>query len=214
MAAANDLETEYMRKYNSKDPSVGYNIKDGGSHGSHHEETKKQISETQIKKYAAMTQEQRDQKAAPISGWWEGKEREPHTEEWKQKNSEMMKEWHSNNEHPRLGDHHTEEAKSAMSKKMTGRKRTPEAIAKVVQKLQRNQDKEESVIKLYKDGIIIGDMETKLDLNRSAIYRILKRNNIDTTKRGNKGKRKKLSPETKAKQSQSAKERWIKIKQS
>jgi group I intron endonuclease len=43
---ADRLENEYMIKYDSRNPAVGYNLKSGGSAGKHSEETKKIIGET------------------------------------------------------------------------------------------------------------------------------------------------------------------------
>ena len=41
----NTYEIEYIRKYNTLVPS-GYNLREGGNNGKHHEETKKKISTT------------------------------------------------------------------------------------------------------------------------------------------------------------------------
>jgi group I intron endonuclease len=41
---ANYLEDYYMELYNSRDKNIGYNLKEGGSHGKHSEETKQKIS--------------------------------------------------------------------------------------------------------------------------------------------------------------------------
>lgn len=41
---ANNLEEYYIQKYNTLDHSFGYNLKHGGSHGGHTEETKQKIS--------------------------------------------------------------------------------------------------------------------------------------------------------------------------
>lgn len=44
---ANNLEEYYIQKYNTLDHSSGYNLKHGGSHGGHTEETKQKISKAQ-----------------------------------------------------------------------------------------------------------------------------------------------------------------------
>lgn len=45
--ALTDLENEYMVKYNSRDPKVGYNIARARRHGGHSEETKRKIGDAQ-----------------------------------------------------------------------------------------------------------------------------------------------------------------------
>lgn len=45
-AQANILEDFYIDKYDSTNPEKGYNIKKGGTHGSHSYETKKKLSDT------------------------------------------------------------------------------------------------------------------------------------------------------------------------
>src|ERR1700743_807675 len=41
---ADRLETENITKYDSRNPEIGYNLKEGGSHGKHSEESKLKIS--------------------------------------------------------------------------------------------------------------------------------------------------------------------------
>ena len=42
---ANQIESDLIEKYHSRNPKFGYNIKEGGSYGSHSEETRKKIGE-------------------------------------------------------------------------------------------------------------------------------------------------------------------------
>ena len=45
---ADEIEKYYIEKYNSRDNSIGYNLKEGGRGGRHSEETKAKISQAQI----------------------------------------------------------------------------------------------------------------------------------------------------------------------
>ena len=102
-SVADYLEDIYIQEYNSTDHSTGYNLKEGGSAGKHSEETKNKISATLKVQVAEWTDEERTLRSAPISGYWEGKKRGPHTEEWKENNSIFMIERHKLNGHPMQG---------------------------------------------------------------------------------------------------------------
>src|ERR1700722_11690485 len=87
---ADKLEEQYMMQFNSRNLEIGYNLKEGGSAGKHSEETKIKIAETLQSQFNAMTQEEKNKRAEPISTYCLGKERGPHTEEWKEDNSQFM----------------------------------------------------------------------------------------------------------------------------
>jgi group I intron endonuclease len=100
----NHYETQYMEKLNSMVPN-GYNLKEGGNSGKHHEETKKKISKTL-----------KDRKDIVRTKSQLGK---PHSEETKKKISDTLKiktdlvrkfpSW--------LGKTHTEKTKKIISEK-------------------------------------------------------------------------------------------------
>jgi NUMOD3 motif len=207
---ANMFEDQYMELYHSKDPEIGYNIKSAGSHGKHHEATKVKISETLKAQMAQMTPEEIAAKAAPISTYWLGKERGPHTDEWKEENSTRMKDWHANNEHPMLGHHHTEEAKAKMSEANIGHKDTPETTAKRSLVRKTKTEKEQAVIAAYQNGDTINAIVKDLNIGQGTIYRILKRNNISLSNNFTRWTGKTHSPETKQKMSESRKAIWTK----
>lgn len=125
---ADQHEQYWIDFYKSRDHKIGYNIKGGGSVGLHSEETKAKISKTLKAQAEQWTEEEKAQRVAPISGWWEGKERGPHTEEWKDNNSKMMIQRHATQGHPMQGKHHTEEAKAKISQAGIGRKMNPESV--------------------------------------------------------------------------------------
>lgn len=75
--ACNDLEIDYIKKFNTLSP-IGYNIESGGGNSACHPDTKKKLSE--IFKGRKMSKEQRDK----ISKRMTGIKRKPFTDEWKQ----------------------------------------------------------------------------------------------------------------------------------
>ena len=197
--AADELETFYMHRHDTKNPDKGYNLKNGGNHGLHSEETKKQISETQLEKCATMTEEEKKAKAAPIMGWWEGKERGPHTEEWKQENGARTKERHATVGHPMEGRHQSEEAKNAIGRKNEGRKRDPAKVKERAKKAERNQDIEKDVVAMKKEGKTAKEICAAFGIYTSTLYRILHRNNVKIMG---------LSEEERANKSKDQKAQW------
>jgi group I intron endonuclease len=93
-----ELEQEYIKKYNSLYPN-GYNLLDGGnSNKHHHEKTKKKISEKGKGRIAwnkgiSLTEEHKKNLSKSLmgkEGYWTGKSH-PQTEETKKKISETNK---------------------------------------------------------------------------------------------------------------------------
>lgn len=202
---ADKTEDYYMEKYGTLDPTIGYNKKKAGSHGIHAEATKQQISKTLKTQYDAMTPEEKKKKVEPIAGWWGGKERGPHSQEWKDNNSDMMKRRHVEQGHPMQDKHHTEEAKQQISQKLTGRKNPGDWHRG---KPQTSQEKESIIIEAYKQGINIKDIRDQFNVGQTTIYRILDRNNIPRSNNFTKWNGRTHSEETKSQMSISAKEVW------
>lgn len=175
---ADKLESEYIIKYNSKNGEIGYNLKDGGRGGKHSEETKAKISKTLKMKAEQWTPEERAKRTEAISGWWEGKQRGPHTEEWKDANSKFMIERHKTQGHPMQGKHHTEEVKLQLSIANTGRKMPKESVERGAEKRRMNPEKEQLIVKAYQDGESILNIREIFKTGNASIYRILERNNI------------------------------------
>ena len=190
---ANKLEDHYMDVYDSRNPDIGYNIKRGGSNGTHSEETIKKISETLKKQYEEMSDEEKAARAAPISGYWKDKSRGPHSEEQKKNISDKMKEWHADNIHPMLGKHHTEEARQKQSEAFKGKKRPPESVKKSAEARKMPPEREQAIIQAYLNGDTIKSIRERFG---ASVYRVLNRNNIPRLKNFKKWTGKKHSPET------------------
>jgi len=172
---ADKLETFYIEKYDAKDHNFGYNIKNGGSHGRHSEETKKKISES-LKK--VILSEQALINRNKIKDYWLGKKRVPFSEEQKKQKSEFFIQWHSENIHPMLGKHHTEEAKIKISTASTGRKIPRASVEAGAEKRRMKKEKEQNIIDAYINNMSIVEIENKFNTGRTSIYRIIKRNNL------------------------------------
>jgi group I intron endonuclease len=205
--SANYLEILYQDQYNTLDPAIGYNVKRAGSHGAHAESTKQQISETLKKQAAEWTPEERIERAAPISTYWLGKERGPHSEERKDVISTRITEWHANNEHPMQGQHHTEETKTQMSKANKGRKRTPESIEKGRQARTKTEH-DQAIIEMYQNNVSIKKIGETFGIGNGRIYRTLDRHNIPRRENFDHEIGKKRTDETKALISQIKQEWW------
>jgi group I intron endonuclease len=204
---ANAYEDYYIVLYNARNLDVGYNLKEGGSHGKHAPETIAKISENSAKFWLGklLPEDTKNKIGKANIGHL-------HTEEWKEENSLMMKEWHANNQHPMLGQHHTEEAKEQMSEKLTGRKRDPVAVKKGIEngagKPKMSKDREQGICQAYTSGKNIADIETEFATGRSSIYRILNRNNIPRSNNSSKWTGKTHQEETKQKMSETRTEYW------
>lgn len=204
---ADKLEDYYIIKYNSRDLNIGYNLKEGGSHGRHLEETKQKMSENAFSPWLGkhLSEEMKQKISDSRSGI-------PHTEEWKQENSEMMKEWHANNPHPMEGKHHTEEAKQSMSKKLSGIKRDPESVKRGAEKRKMPLEREKAILADYLARITARELQKKYGISASSIYRILDRNGVERHGDRSNWAGKTHTPETKAKMSGSASKIWAERK--
>lgn len=120
---ANILESKFIENYNTKNQEIGYNLKDGGSHGKHSEETKLKIS---LATTGRIVSEATRKKISEIHTGLP----KPHSEETIRKTSERMKKRHAEVGHPMQGKHHTDETKQLLSQKLQGRKRSAEEIEK------------------------------------------------------------------------------------
>jgi len=149
---ADELENKYIIEYNSRDPEIGYNLKEGGSFGKHSEETKKKISATLSEQAAEWSPEKLEERSRPIREYWRGKKRGPHTEDWKKNNSIFMRKRHQENIHPMQGKHHSEEAKIKIRAANKGKKIDPKVLEKRGKARRRNLDKDNLVIELYQKG--------------------------------------------------------------
>ena len=200
---ADKLEAEYIIQYDSRNPDIGYNLKEGGSAGKHSEETKQKISANAAKFW--LGKELSDEVKIKIGISKTGYK---HTEEWKEENSIRTKAWHAENVHPMLGQHHTEEAKAKISESTKGKKRDPESVKKSAEARKMSPEREQAILKAYNDGIIISEIEIQFNTSRSSIYRVLKRNNISRERENNSWLGKKHSEETLDKMSKARKKYW------
>lgn len=207
-ATADAYESYYIELYNSRDGEIGYNLKTGGSAGKHSEETKKRISQTLKTQTAALSPEELMKKASPIAGWWAGKERGPHTDEWKEENSRFMKERHASQGHPMQGKHHSDETRLKMSAANKGRVYSQETIKKRSKKLEMPIEKQQAIIKAYQDGKTIRSICNELDVNTSGVYRVLHRHDIPLTNNFTRWEGKTHSEETKQKMAEARKAYW------
>lgn len=204
-AIADAYEAYYITLYRSQNPEIGYNIKEGGAAGRHSEETKNKISES-IKNKEWSPEALEGRKTA--GRLWKGKKRGPHTEEWKEQNSEMMKKRHAEQGHPMEGKHHTNEAKAKISIASKG-KRLSEETKNKMSFSKRKKDIEEGIANDYKSGMTIKDIKSKYNCGNGKIYRTLKLYNIPLQpERHNTWESKTHSKETKEKMSSSAKKHW------
>lgn len=206
--SADYLEEHFINRYDSRNPQIGYNLKEGGSAGKHSDETRKKISETLKAQAATWTPEELAKRAAPIAGWWTGKERGPHSEDWKEENSVRTKEWHANNEHPMLGKHHTEESLRKISEASKGHSVSEEHRKAISKAHKMGLEREVAILQAYHDGKTIADIETAFQTGRSSIYRILKRNNIARERDRTNWSGKTHNEETKQKMAEARRKYW------
>ena len=105
----NALETYYIKKYDTM--NNGYNMTEGGYNGLLSDETKHKISESlKGHKMSLLTYQK-----ICLTG-------HPHSEETKERISELAKERYKNKEnHPMFGKHHTEESKRKNSESRKGK---------------------------------------------------------------------------------------------
>ena len=173
---ADCLEFYYINKFDSKNPKIGYNIKDGGRDGKHSQESKEKIAKKMTGR--EISEETREK----LSKVLKGINSHPRSEDFKNKVSESMKKWHSNHDHPLLGTTRTEEQKKSISRKLKGKKRKPEFVEKtkraLLKKYAMTEEQELEIIELYKSGIGINKITDILNINNRKIYRVFEKYNI------------------------------------
>lgn len=200
---ADILENENIIKYDSRNPKIGYNLKEGGSAGKHSDKTKAKISKT-LKEKIELFGPFND--IAKIGKAWKGKKRGPQSEERKEVIAQNSKDWHANNVHPMKGKHHSEETLNKISEKSKMQwkegKHTEESIKKGALARRMDPEKEQNILQAYLNGEPIAKIEEKFQIRISGIYRILKRNNIARKRPRDNWSGKKHSEETKQKMSE------------
>lgn len=203
---ADKIESEYIAEYNSQDPNIGYNLKDGGSHGKHSNETKEKISKSLSEK--EWSQEALSARLSNLKSG-KGEKRGPHTQEWKDNNSKMMIERHKAQGHPMQGKHHSEKAKQKISEALNSddvksKIYTEDRNKKISEALKH--PKEQEILESYLSGTKVKDICLKFKTGNGTIYRILDRNGIDKSRPRDNWTGMKHSEETKVKMSESRKE--------
>ncbi len=122
-----------------------------------------------------------------------------------------MKRRHAEQEHPMLGRHHTDEAKQAMSEKLTGKPQSAETVAKRITSRMEPQEIQDQVVAAYKDGKTIKEIKAMFGFGGNGkIYRILKYNNIELLNDFSKWTGKTHSEATKELMNQRRTEYWDK----
>jgi len=172
-ATADTLESKFINQYDSRNPEIGYNLKEGGSAGKHSEETKLKQSLNSSKYWLGKLLPDETKKKIG-----EANTGHIHTEEWKENNSVFMKDRHRNNGHPMLGKHHTEESIAKISASSKGRKRSPGSVAQGAAAKRMSAKREQTIIRAYQENMTFDEMVKKFAVGRGGIYRILNRNNI------------------------------------
>lgn len=201
-----DLKEEfYIEKYQTRNPDIGYNIKNGGSHGKHSDESKLKISKSLNEKEWSPEA----LKAKAEAGHkWKDKKRGPQSQEQRDQNSQFMKERHKTNGHPMLGKHHTEEAKQKISEAGKGRVFSEERNKKISEKNKMPKEKEDGILQAYAEGMIIKDICQKFETGPTSVYRVLKRNNAYAPREHKAWVGKTHSQETKDKMAEARKAYW------
>lgn len=204
--SADAAEELFINQYNTRNLEIGYNLKSGGSHGLHSDATREKISNTQKEICANMTPEEIAIKAAPISGYWEGRIRGPHTEEHREQVIKTLQPGSF------AGHSHSDETKAAIGKSSVDMwaagKMTPEAIKRGAEKRQMSKEKERQIIDAYLRGDTFASIKTTFKTNANSIYRVLERNNISLTEDRNINTGRKHTEETKQKQSKVRAKYW------
>lgn len=206
--SADSLEEHFINKYDSRNSQIGYNLKEGGSSGRHSDETRKKISETLKAQATAWSSEELAKRVASIVGWWVGKERGPQTEEKKKRTTIFMKGWHTNNQHPMLGKHHSEESLRKISEASKGHPVSEEHRKSISEAHKMDVGREAAILQAYQDGKTIANIEFNFHTSRSSIYRILKRNNISCERDHKNWTGKEHSEETKQKMVEARRKYW------
>lgn len=201
-----DLKEDfYIDKYQTRNPDIGYNIKNGGSHGKHSDESKLKISKSLNEKEWSPEA----LKAKAEAGHkWKDKKRGPQSQEQRDQNSQFMKERHKINGHPMQGKHHTEEAKQKISEAGKGRVFSEERNQKIAEKNKMPKEKEDGILQAYAEGVTIKDICKKFETGTTSVYRVLKRNNAYVPREHKAWVGKTHSQETKDKMAEARKAYW------
>lgn len=169
---ANEFESYYINALNSKEPNIGYNIKDDGFVGKHSEETKRKQSENNSRYWEGKTLS--EEHCIRIS---EGKKAAGvvMTEEQKQFKREFMINLHKIRPHPMLGKHHTPKARVQISASTKGIKKSPASVAAGAQ-TRTKTERNELLLKDYVEGILtVKAIMEKYETNGSTVSRIVKK---------------------------------------
>jgi group I intron endonuclease len=171
----NQLEDEYIIKYDSRNLEIGYNLKAGGRGGKHSEESKKKISESlKGDKSPWFGKHLSDEAKRKIS---EANTGNIKSQEEKDHHSEKMIEWHKNTIHPMLGKKHPPEVLEKISKALVGRVIPREVVeAAALKRIKISKEKEQEIIADYIAGMPACEIMEKHNYNH--VYRVLHRNNI------------------------------------
>ena len=102
-----EKEIEYIAKFNSTDPAIGFNIAKGGGAPmfgrKHSEKAKKKFSETRTGKNNGFFGKHHSEETKNLLR--KANAGKHHTEEWKQQQSIRAKEWHKTHENPMKDNH-------------------------------------------------------------------------------------------------------------
>lgn len=174
-----NFEKNYIKQYNTQNPNIGYNIKEGGSAGKHSPETIEKMRQSAIEtsywRGKNLPQETKDKiSATKLEMEYH------HTDEWKIENGERTKKRQAENGHPMQGQHHTEEAKQKIGAASKGKKLNLTDEQKTIRGLKHRMphEKEQKIIELYNQNIPIKVICKTLNVGINGIYRVLDRNNI------------------------------------
>lgn len=162
------LEDSYIDLFDTI--NNGYNLREGGANGRASEETKKKMSKAQIgnkkmlgKNHSAETKVKMRLTRTGRKHTEETKEklRKPKSQDHKKILSDIKKGQPQHPNSSRLGAHHTEETKSKMRNKIPYNKTSLE--------------KEKQIIDMFKQKTSITDIARETNLNKSTIYKIIKK---------------------------------------
>ena len=201
--SADYLEEHFISQYDSRNPQIGYNLKEGGSAGRHSDETKKKISDS-LK--AKVWSPQALLGRSMAGKQWAGRKRGPMTAEHKLMVIKTLKPGSF------IGHHHSENALTKMSeatkKAWCSGAHTPESIRQSAETRKMDSEREQNIVRDYQQGATIESIEKKFGTSRGSIYRILKRNNISRERDHKNWTGKEHSEETKQKMAEARKRYW------
>ena len=197
---ANAHEAYYVELFRSRDLEIGYNLREGGYGGTHSEETKAKIAKSMMGRPMSAENIARITGNSFALGY-------KHTDEWKENNSEFIKNRHMTQGHPMKGRHHTllSKIKISFASKDSWEK---SKIRKNMGRPKMSKERETEIITAYQTGQTIKSIEEQFGFARVSIYRVLNRNGIEKHGCINTWEGKTHSTETKEKMSNTAKGLW------